>query len=292
MGVKARRPAGEMDQRPLGILPHRLCRPRSRDDSAARASERRPHHGVSRRSPRHLRRADRDLCAAEQRLSRRHHGLRHSADAHALPLGDDQHRADRAVPRRRPPRSDAGAGAADRSGRRQARHRPAAAPPEERHPEEQAALPHRERAALRQRRLHGQHEAHDRGGRLEGLCRAAARVEEARQAPRHRHLELSGDAGRHPARAGRGHRARHRQGRACGRHAIDRPGPRDELCSGDGGPARRASRGHHLHRRRHRENSVGQRHPFRPLDAARRHADVPGFGRGGGAGQGGRGEDA
>ena len=65
----------------------------------------------------------------------------------------------------------------------------------------------------------------------------------------------------------------HRQGRTCGRHAIDRPGPRDELRAGDGRSARRASGGHRLHRRRHRENSVRQRHPFRPLDAARRHAD-------------------
>ena len=165
-------------------------------------------------------------------------------------------------------------------------------PPEERHPEEEAALSHRQRAALRQRRLRRQHEAHDRGGRLEGLCRAPARIEEARQAPRHRHLQLSRNAGRHSARARRSHRARRRQGRACGRHAIDRPRPRDELRPGDGGSARRASGGHRLHRRRHRENSVRQRHPFRPLDAARRHADVPGVERRGGAGQGGGGEDA
>ena len=38
-------------------------------------TERRPHHRLSCRSHRHLRRADRDLCAAQQRLSRRHHGL-------------------------------------------------------------------------------------------------------------------------------------------------------------------------------------------------------------------------
>ena len=81
-------------------------------------TERRPHHRLSCRSHRHLRRADRDLCAAEQRLSRRHHRLRHPADAHALPLGDDQHRADRAVSRRRTARGDPGAGAADRSRRR------------------------------------------------------------------------------------------------------------------------------------------------------------------------------
>ena len=57
----------------------------------------------------------------------------------------------------------------------QARHRPAAHPQEERHPEEEAALPHRQRAALRQRRFRRQHGAHDRGRRLEGLCRAQAR---------------------------------------------------------------------------------------------------------------------
>ena len=35
--AQARRPSGEMDQRPLGILPHRLCRPRSGHHRAARA---------------------------------------------------------------------------------------------------------------------------------------------------------------------------------------------------------------------------------------------------------------
>ena len=62
-------------------------------------------------------------------------------------------------------------------------------------------------------------------------------------------------------------------GRACGRHAIDRPGPRDHVRAGDGRPARRASGGHQVHRRRHRRGRIRQRHPFRPLDAARRHAD-------------------
>ena len=37
VGGEARRPAGEMDQRPLGILPHRLCGPRSRHHRAAGA---------------------------------------------------------------------------------------------------------------------------------------------------------------------------------------------------------------------------------------------------------------
>ena len=89
-------------------------------------TKRRPHHRLSGRSHRHLRRADRDLRAAVQRLSRGDDGLRHPADAHALPLDDDQHGADRAVPRRGPARGDAGAGAADRSRRRPARHGPAA----------------------------------------------------------------------------------------------------------------------------------------------------------------------
>ena len=40
----------------------------------------------------------------------------------------------------------------------------------------QAAVPHGQRAPLRQRRLHRQHEAHGRRGRLEGLCRAEAGV--------------------------------------------------------------------------------------------------------------------
>jgi len=63
-----------------------------------------------------------------------------------------------------------------------------------RHPEKEAAVPHRQRAALRQRRLRRQHEAHDRSRRLEGLRGAPARVAQARQAPRHRYLELSGNA--------------------------------------------------------------------------------------------------
>ena len=58
--------------------------------------------------------------------------------------------------------------------------------------------------------------------RLEGLCGAQARVEEARQAPRHRHLELSRNAGRHPARARRGHGARP-TARSSLRSARNRP---------------------------------------------------------------------
>ena len=166
----------------------------------------------------------------------------------------DQHGADRAVPRRRPAGGDAGAGAADRSRRRAARHGPREAAAEEPDHAQEAALPHRQRAALRQRRFHRQHEAHGRGRRLEGLRGAAARIQEARQAARHRHLELCRDAGRHSARARRGHGAAGRQGRACGRHAIDRPGPRDHVRAGDGRPARRASGGHQVHRRRHRAN--------------------------------------
>ena len=80
------------------------------------------HHRLSGRPHRHHRRADRDVRAAEQRLSRRHHRVRHPADAHALPLGGHQHGADRAVPRRRAARGDAGAGAADRPRRGAARH--------------------------------------------------------------------------------------------------------------------------------------------------------------------------
>ena len=100
----------------------------------------------------------------------------------------------------------------------------------------------------------------------------AARRRESKQRgrlARHRHLQLCRDAGRHSARARGGHRARQRHGRARGRHAIDRPGPRDHVCPGDGRSARRASGGHQVHRRRHRHGAVRQRHPFRPLDAAR-----------------------
>jgi aerobic carbon-monoxide dehydrogenase large subunit len=67
----------------------------------------------------------------------------------------------------------------------------------------QAAVPHRERAALRQRRLHGQHETRARKRRLEGFPGAPPRIEEARKAARHRHLELCRDTGRHSPRARR-----------------------------------------------------------------------------------------
>ena len=125
-----------------------------------------------------------------------------------------------------------------------------------------------------------------------GFAGAAARVQAQRQTARHRHLELCRDAGRHPARARRGHGAAGRQGRTRGRHAIDRPGPRDHVRTGDGGPARRASGGHQVHRRRHPAGRIRQRHALRPLDAARRHADGAGVGRRGGAGEVGGGEGA
>ena len=48
--ARQRRPAGEMDRRPLRMLPHRLAGPRPRDQSAARARPLGPHPGARGRS--------------------------------------------------------------------------------------------------------------------------------------------------------------------------------------------------------------------------------------------------
>ena len=150
------------------------------DNRAPRTHQRRPHHGLSRRPRRRRRRPDRHVRAAEQRLSRRHDRLRHPADAHALPLGRHQHGADRAVPRRGTARGDAGAGAADRPRRGEARHGSRQNRAKEPDRAQEAALPHRQRPPLRQRRFHRQHDAHGRGRQLEELRGAAAQVQAAR----------------------------------------------------------------------------------------------------------------
>ena len=74
--------------------------------------------------------------------------------------------------------------------------------------------------------------ARDRGRRREGLQAAQARVEEARQAARARHRQLSGSHraaeqgdGRHPLRAERRRHHHHR-------HARLRPGPRGAVRAG------------------------------------------------------------
>ena len=197
--------------------------PRSRDHRAARADQGRPHHRLSRRSHRHLRRADRDLCAAEQRLSRRHHGLRHPADAHALPLDDDQHGADRAVPRRRPARGDAGAGAADRSRRRRSSAWTASSI-RQKNVIPSKKLPYRTASGLL-------YDSGDFAGNMKRMVEAAdwkgfaARRRESKKRGKLRGIGISNyrrDAGRHPARARRGHGAG-QPARSSLRSARNRP---------------------------------------------------------------------
>ncbi len=94
----------------------------------------------------------------------------HPADAHALPLDDDQHGADRAVSAAPGGlEGNIGAGAAGRSRRRQARHGSAASSARRTSSRRRSCPMHRKWPALRQRRLRRQRQAHDRGRRLEGL---------------------------------------------------------------------------------------------------------------------------
>ena len=175
-----------------------------------------------------------------QRVPRRHHHVRHSADAHALP---------RVVTNTVPTAPFRGAGrpeatlvlerlidlAAARLGMDRVKLR-------QKNLITRSKLPYRTASglALRQRRFHRQHEAHGRGRRLEGLCRA-------RREPRRRgKLRGIGISNYVETPVGIPHERVEvtvlpdRQGRACGRHAIDRPGPRDNVRAGDGRPARRA----------------------------------------------------
>ena len=204
-------------------------------------------------------------------------GYRVAPTVYDVPIGvgatawrDDQYGTDRAVPRCRPAGGDRRDGAADRHRGAAIGDRPRGAAPSQ----PDAELPRRTATGLT-------YDSGDFAGNLARVLEAAdwngfptrrRRSEAARAPARNRRRQLCRDSGRHPARArqGRCHRRRRRPPRG---HAIDRPGPRDQLPPGDGRPSRRCARGDQLPGRRQRHAGVGRRHPFRPLHAARRLAD-------------------
>ena len=94
--------------------------------------------------------------------------------------GVHQHHADQRLSLLRPAGGDVRDRAADRHGRRSARHRPRPAAPQESRAAEGDAVPQRRRHDLRQRHLRGQHGPRDADRRCRGLQAAQARGEEAR----------------------------------------------------------------------------------------------------------------
>ena len=94
-----------------------------------------------------------------------------------------------------------------------------------------------------------------------------------RQAARHRACELSRDHQRRAARMGQGRRAAGGPRRCHDRHAVERPGPRDELCAMRRRMARRRRRPHQADPGRHRHRAGRRRLAFGALDAhgRRRH---------------------
>ena len=124
------------------------------------------------------------------------------------------------------------------------RLRPHRSAPPQHHPAQGAALRQSARHDLRLRRLR-QGDGPGAGAvGLEGLQEAPPRVEEERQAARHRACELSGDHQRLAARMVEGRREAGGPRRGLDRHAVERPGPRDELRAMRRRMARRRCRAH------------------------------------------------
>ena len=166
------RAAGEMDERPLGSLPHRLPGAGFRHRGEACARPLRPHARDRDRATSAMSARRRCLCAVQQREPDLPTRLRHSGRACARARRADQHGVDRALSRRRPARGDACHRAADRSGGGEARHRPAGAAPPQPDPPRAVPLSHGGGAHLRRRRFRRQHGARAGHGRLGRLPRA------------------------------------------------------------------------------------------------------------------------
>ena len=115
------RPAGEMDGGPLGSLPHRRARPRSRHACRAGARRERQNLGAAREDDRQSRRLYVDVLVVGADLSLCHAAVgpvRHPADLLRGRRGLHQHRAGRCLSRRRAAGGDLRRRAADGSRRR------------------------------------------------------------------------------------------------------------------------------------------------------------------------------
>ena len=133
------------------------------------------------------------------------------------------------VPQRRPAGGDLRHRADDRHRGAAVRLRPHRPAPPQPHPAEGAALRQSARHDLRLRRLRQGDGPRAGAVRLEGLQQAQARIQAQQEAARHRACELSRDHQRRAARMVQGRCAARRPRRSLDRHAVERPGPRDEL---------------------------------------------------------------
>ena len=222
------RPAGEVGRDPFrehALDAPRACaghlrraRPQARrhDRRSARAHDRRRGRVSRRRRVPAVLHAD-DVAA----------GVPNPEDRLQLAGGDDQHHADRGVPRRRSPGGDASRRTHARHRRRRARHRSRRHPPHELHPERRVPVHDGHRRNVRHRRLR---EDARRGARARGLRRAARRAGGAPGAQR-------SDAARH--RSGVVRRD-HRAGRAAPRVRARSRSPTTAPCSRTSVPARTA----------------------------------------------------
>ncbi len=154
-------------------------------------------------------------------------GLRHSRRVHGGIRRLYQHRADRRLSRRRQTRGQLPDRAPRRSRRAATRHRPDRTAPAQRDPP--LSVSKRSRRQIDCGRFAANLDDIADAHRRRRLCRAAAGGGVARPAARSRDRLFSRNLARH---AGRARRNPLRAGRAGGTgagHAIERPGPRDEL---------------------------------------------------------------
>ena len=213
-------PGAPPDPRRHGRAQRRRPDPRPRDELPARQRRLLP---VRADHPHHHRRpAPRPVQARE--LPVRLHGAVH------------QHRADLALPRRRPAARGVRDGARDGSRRRRARPRPRRDPPPQPDPARRVPvrrrrhLPGRRADRLRLGRLPGRPRAAPARGRLRGVPEAPAARRQGRGPVDRPRLRLLRRGHRHrPLRGRRGRRPDRRLGDGVDRPGEPGPGPRDDL---------------------------------------------------------------
>ena len=284
------RPAGEVGRDP--VREHARDAPRPRPGHLRRA---RP------QARRHDRRSARAHDRRRGRVSRRRRvpavlhaddvaaGVPNAEDRLQLAGGDDQHHADRGVPRRRSPGGDASRRTHARHRRRRARHRSGRHPPHELHPERRVPVHDGHRRNVRLGRLR---EAARRGARARGLRRAASRAGGAPRtqrsdAARHRSGFVRRDhrAGRAAPRVGQGRDRRRRHRARVRRYQLARPGPRDRVLDDRERRARRTDGAGDGPAVRHRDHPAGRWHRRLSVAPDRRERGQGRERRGVGAGQ-------
>ncbi len=254
-------------------LPHRLPGPRPCRQGRAGARRARKISRDARLASEQYRLVRRFDRAAAQRAHHLHRHLSHPGSAFPRLRRAQQHHVHHALSQRRAAGDDVSHGAAVRSRRRQDRHRPRLDQAAQHHSAEEAAVHDRARHQIRQRRIRtGDGQGAVALG-MEGVRPAPARVEEERQAARHRARQLHRMHHGLSARVVEDHRAsrcaRRRRGRGRHRHAVERAGARDELCAMRQRLARRAVRADQAHAGRHRHRAGRRRLAFGPLHALR-----------------------